>query len=84
MVWRDEDGGEYNYAGSPNNKFPVKIKLEKDGNNISVYADKGTGYELLRTFTMDLGSDITVGVPVFAQSSNGLSTETIISDLVIK
>lgn len=84
MVWRDEDGGEYNYAGSPNNKFPVKIKLEKDGNNINVYADKGIGYELLRTFSMDLGSDITVGVPVFAQSSNGLSTETVISDLIIK
>ena len=84
MVWRNENGGEYDYKGAQNKQFPVRLKLERDGNVINAYADRGNGYELLRSFDIDLGNDITVGVPVFAQSSNGLSTETIISDLVIK
>lgn len=86
IVWRAEDGGGYEYQTVTSVAFPVGMKLEKAGNTITVYANygKGAGYEFLKTIEMNLGASPTAGVNVFAQSTDGTSTEGIINGLKIE
>ncbi len=81
-LWRDEKGGNCNYVYKEGAGFPLKMKLEKRGADIYLYADKGNGYELLASHGFS-ASTFTVGIPLFAQSENDLSTEAVIKDFTI-
>ena len=80
-VWRKENGGPSGYAEHGSGKYPLKLKIEKKGNNIKSYVDFGNGYKEAYNMTVDIGKTYTVGIPMFSQSI--MSTEAHISELVI-
>lgn len=81
-LWRDEKGGGCDYKSFEGNGFPVKMKIEKSGALVSMYIDKGKGYELLTTHEYS-GTNFTAGITMFAQAEDNLSTEANISNFVI-
>ncbi len=80
-VWRKENGGGSGYTEHGSGKFPLKLKIEKKGNSIKSYVDFGSGYKEAYNMSLDVGKSYTVGLPMFSQSN--MSTEAVISDLVI-
>ncbi|MBN1418615.1 MAG: CotH kinase family protein, partial [Planctomycetes bacterium] len=74
--WRTSTGGGSSDAAGPASAGPVRVRLERDGEEFLAFADTGGGWSRFATTTIAMGDSVRIGVAVTAHQRGSIARAT--------